>query len=135
METKLKILEFVQSVILRMSNNSFLLKGWTVTLIVGMFALASIDTDKHYFVIAYIPTIVFWFLDSYYLQLERKFRVLYNKKSEQSQSELSFDIVLPASSRNDKTCFWQSLFSPSEIGFYVPLIALVLLVSICSSAM
>lgn len=32
----------------------------------------------HTFFIALIPVLIFWFLDSYYLQQERKFRALYN---------------------------------------------------------
>ena len=41
MEKKLKHLEFIQNVILRMNNNSFLIKGWAITLISALFALAS----------------------------------------------------------------------------------------------
>lgn len=52
-----------------MAGNSFLLKGWAVTLIAGIFALSSNDTDKLYFLVAYIPILVFWALDSYYLCL------------------------------------------------------------------
>lgn len=55
MEQKMKHLELIQEVIKRMANNSFLLKGWTVTLVTGILALASKDTDKQYFWIAYIP--------------------------------------------------------------------------------
>lgn len=32
-----------------MASNSFALKGWTVTLVAGIFALASKDADKMYF--------------------------------------------------------------------------------------
>ena len=35
MENKIKYLEMIQSVINRMANNSFCLKGWTVTLVSG----------------------------------------------------------------------------------------------------
>lgn len=79
MEKKLKHLEMIQAVINRMANNSFMLKGWTVTLVAGIFALASKDADKMYFLIAYIPLIIFWGLDSYYLLQERLYRSLYDK--------------------------------------------------------
>ena len=36
LENKLKHLELVQGVVNRMSNNSFLLKGWAVTLVAGI---------------------------------------------------------------------------------------------------
>jgi len=36
-----------------MANNSFLLKGWSVTLVAALFALAAKDSDKKYIVVAY----------------------------------------------------------------------------------
>ena len=63
MEKKLKHLEMVQGVINRMANNSFMLKGWAVTLVAGIFALSGEATDKLYFLVAYIPIIVFWGLE------------------------------------------------------------------------
>ena len=73
MDKKLKHLELVQGVINRMANNSFMLKGWAVTLVAGIFALAGKDTDKLYFLAAYVPVLVFWGLDAYYLLQERLF--------------------------------------------------------------
>lgn len=67
MEEKMKHLEIIQGVINRMASNSFMLKGWAVTLVAGVLALAGNNTEKLYFIIAYIPIIVFWGLDSYYL--------------------------------------------------------------------
>ena len=64
----------IQNIISRMANNSFLLKGWTVTLVAGIFAISSKEADKIYFLIAYIPVFVFWGLDSYYLLQERLYR-------------------------------------------------------------
>ena len=63
--SKIRHLEMIQGVINRMAGNSFKLKGWAVTLVAGIFALASRDTDKLYFLIAYIPIVIFWGLDSY----------------------------------------------------------------------
>ena len=59
MENKLKHLEFIQGAILRMSNNSFALKGWTITIIAAMFALAAKDANKLFIILAYFPTIMF----------------------------------------------------------------------------
>ena len=79
MENKLKYLEFIQNIINRMSSNSFALKGWSVTLIAGIFALAAKDVNQVYFLIAYVPIVTFWGLDSYYLKEERIFRYLYDQ--------------------------------------------------------
>ena len=45
MENKIKHLEIIQGIINRMAGNSFALKGWAVTLIAGIFALANIGVQ------------------------------------------------------------------------------------------
>lgn len=78
MEDKNKHLEFAQGVINRMGQNSFLIKGWTVTLVSALFALSAKDSNQKFVIIAYFPTVVFWLLDSYYLYQERLFRKVYD---------------------------------------------------------
>ena len=73
-----KHLEFIQGAINRMAANSFLLKGWTITLVAALFALAAKDSNTNYVVIAILPAASFWGLDAYYLRQERLFRALYN---------------------------------------------------------
>ena len=46
MENKLKHLEMIQGIINRMASNSFALKGWSVTLVAGIFALSSKDANE-----------------------------------------------------------------------------------------
>ena len=75
-----------------MANNSFMLKGWAVTLISGIFILSEQDTDKMYFLIAYIPIIFFWGLDSYYLLQERLYRSLYDKVRQMEEDEIDFSL-------------------------------------------
>ena len=77
MENKINHLNMIQDVINRMASNSFALKGWSVMLIAGIFVLSGKDNDKLYFLVSYIPVIVFWGLDSYYLLQERLYRALY----------------------------------------------------------
>jgi len=77
---QLKHLEFIQAVIARMAGNSFLLKGWSVTLstaVIG-FAVAK-DSNLKFAVLALLPPALFLFLDAYYLHQERLFRGLHNR--------------------------------------------------------
>lgn len=121
-ENKLKYLDMVQGVINRMASNSFSLKGWSVTLVAGIFALANKDTNKMYFLVTYIPIIVFWFLDSYYLLQERLFRALYGKVRKLPENEIDFDMdITKKKFKSEKNTFFSSLFSVTEVGFYVPL--------------
>lgn len=75
---KEKHLEFTQGVINRMGQNSFLIKGWTVTLVSALFALSAKDSNQKFVIVAYFPTVIFWLLDSYYLYQERLFRRVYD---------------------------------------------------------
>ncbi len=115
-------LEMIQGIINRMGSNSFALKGWAVTLVAGIFALASNDTDKRYFLMVYIPIILFWFLDSYYLQLERKYIKLYNDVRVLKDKEFDFDMdISKVHSKNKDTEYLYCLFSKTELLFYLPL--------------
>jgi hypothetical protein len=78
MDKKLKHLELIQMVVTRLAGNSFLIKGWAVTLVSALFALAAKDANANYVVCAYFPAIMFWCLDSYFLRQERLFRKLYD---------------------------------------------------------
>ena len=79
MESKTKHLEMIQGVINRLSTNSFLLKGWSVVLVSALFALSAGDSNPAFIFLAYIPALVFWGLDGYFLWEERKFRKLYDR--------------------------------------------------------
>lgn len=122
MEKKIKHLEMIQGIINRMASNSFALKGWAVTLVAGIFALSSKDADKMYFLVAYIPIIVFWCLDAYYLLQERLFRSLYGKVRKLRESEIDFnmDTSLPEF-KVPQNNYLSCLTSKTELGFYFPL--------------
>lgn len=122
MDKKLKHLEMVQSVINRMANNSFMLKGWAVTLVAGIFALAGKDTDKLYFLVAYVPVIVFWGLDAYYLLQERLYRSLYDKVRQTEKDNIDFSLKATTEEfGGNKNCYCSCLLSTTELWFYLPL--------------
>jgi len=92
MDNKPKHLEFIQNVITRMNTNSFLIKGWTITLVAALFALAAKDSDKNFIIIGLFPTIIFWFLDAYYLRQERLYVCLYEKVTKMKEENVDFDM-------------------------------------------
>jgi hypothetical protein len=89
---KHKHLEFVQAAVNRMAGNLFLLKGWTVTLIAALFALAAKDSNKFYVLIAYFPLFIFWILDGYFLSQERRFRALYDYVRRLDEAAIDFSM-------------------------------------------
>lgn len=132
-QNKLKHLEMIQGIINRMASNSFALKGWAVTLVAGIFALASKDTDKIYFLITYIPIIIFWVLDSYYLLQERLFRSLYGKVRRLQENEIDFEMNIKSDEFKSKSnTFNACLCSITEAGFYIPLAAVSTIVILLS---
>ena len=120
-------LEMIQNIISRMANCSFLIKGWSLTIIAAVFGLAAKDSDIKFVIIAYIIIPCFWCLDGFYLSQERKYRALYDKvrKSEETQSDFSMDTRAFKEGRNSWFC---SIFSKTLNLFYIPLFLIVLII-------
>lgn len=75
---RIKHLEFVQTVIARHASNSFLIKGWTVTIAAALLGFA-IDKQRPALAAVAIGVVaVFYLLDAYYLRQERLFRCLWD---------------------------------------------------------
>ncbi len=76
-----KEIDLIQNVISRMANNSFLLKGWMVAIIVGVSVLTHdtlVTNDIKYFsLILVLPVLFFWYLDGFFLHKEKCYRKLY----------------------------------------------------------
>lgn len=77
-DEKRQHLEFIQNIITRMNTNSFQLKGLAITIVSALMAIYASNPKVIFIFIGIPPTILFWFLDSYYLQQERKFRGVYD---------------------------------------------------------
>ena len=66
-------LEMMQGVIQRMAENSRSCKVWCVTLVAATLVLVARTGEPQHALIALVPTLLFLFLDSYYLALERAY--------------------------------------------------------------
>ena len=91
-ETKIAHLQMIQAVITRMAGNSFMVKGWTVTLVTALFALAAADANRFFVYVAYLPAVMFWVLDAYFLRQERLFRKLYDHVREAKDGTVEFSM-------------------------------------------
>lgn len=127
MEKKIKHLEFIQNIINRMNSNSFLIKGWTITLISALFALAAKDANINYVLISYIVIPVFWMLDGFYISQERQYRDLYNEIALKSEDDIDFNLDASVYSKNDRT-WLAGIFSKTLIPFYGISIATTLII-------
>ena len=114
-DDEIKHIEMIESIIERMGQNSFSLKGWTMTLIVAICAFSAAGTERKFALIAIAPILAFWFLDAFYLQIERKYRELYNRAINHELPVFSMEIK---SIKVNKTNYFCCLISRTEILFY-----------------
>ena len=76
-----KEIDLIQSCITRMASNSFSMKGWHIGIISALIVFIFDTSLKQINImlgIILIVTFAFWYLDSYYLMLERKYRWKYS---------------------------------------------------------
>jgi hypothetical protein len=128
----IKHLEFYQSIISRMANNSASCKTWSITLTSALIVL-SIDKSNISIWISLIPILIFYFLDSFYLGLEREFRDSYNEflvklNTDAIEKKDIYKIVIKP--RNFWFHLWLSisnLFAYATFMFYAPIIAVIVI--------
>ena len=124
-ETRIRYLEAIQRVVDRLSNISFILKGWAVSLVAGLMALAASGSNQGFVLIAYIPIVVFWFLDAYFLMMERQYRELFKENIDLSQKLEQFTLKRE---KGNIVIYRKALFSITIFFTYATLIGATLIV-------
>ena len=137
-QTTLTHLEFIQSNISRMNQCSFMIKGWTITIISALLALFAASKGNGqtgntvYIFVAIVPTFIFWYLDSYYLQQERKFRGIYSAVITPSDSIVIEKLALPMHKfKGGKYAILNVMFSRTEAFLYLPVIIGLVIAGFC----
>ena len=139
-------LQMMQENIARMASNSANCKSWMVTLVAAFCAIGcSIDALNGWIIIAIIPVIVFWYLDSLYLNLERKMRnrqlyFILKMKNKHGTVEYKNAIynfapmpITTLSEEQKKNGYVKTsdrAFSKSILPFYIWMIAAIIIISI-----
>jgi hypothetical protein len=130
MANKSDHLKMIQDVVTRLAKNSFALKGWSVTIVSGLLALSTAVADRiAVMIIAIVPLLIFWILDGYYLDQERRFRILYDEVRPREEAEINF-LMGPTGA----TAGWlAAMFSRTILTFYAALlivtVAMIVLLS------
>ncbi len=122
---KEKHLELIETIISRMANCSFLIKGWTLTIVAAVFGLAAKDSDIKFVIIAYVIIPCFWFLDAFYLSKERQYRSLYDNVRNNTDTDFSMNT---SEFNKGKNTWINSIFSKTLNLFYIPLICIILVI-------
>ncbi|MDG5490591.1 hypothetical protein [Psychroserpens sp. SPM9] len=130
-----KELDLIQSVIGRMANNSFLIKGWTMTLMSALIAfgkdsILSNINGIYYLLIMIGVLIPFWWLDSYYLRQERVFRKLYEVviADPKAKDRTRFNLDPESTEGFIEEKLFSVMFSGSIRWFYIPFALVLILV-------
>lgn len=131
-----KHLEFIQSVIARMNQNSSNIKTCYITTLSAFFGISKIGLIKDVTIIIFILilSLVFCIMDSYYLYLERGFRHLYEIVANLKQDvkpKGDFGMTIP---QEDRACkrLWEAFCSRTEIFFYLGIfVALSVVLVLC----
>ena len=129
MNNKRAHLEMIQNIINRLSQGSFLLKGWSVLLISALFALAAGGAQPFFVYIAYFPAVAFWILDGYFLWQERLFRALFDYVRGLSENEVDFS--MDTSVVRGQVDPWRDVvFSKTLVIFHGTLMASIVMVTL-----
>lgn len=124
-ERRIAHLSFIQGVVNRMGTNSFLLKGWSVTLVAAIFVLSAKDSDHKFVLLAYFPIFMFWVLDAYFLHQEKLFRKLYAAVASNKvhSDEFTLDTMIVKDDVPNMSCVF---FSKTLVFFHGSIVAIVI---------
>jgi len=133
-ESKIKHLEFIQNSITRMNTNSFQIKGMEVTIAATFLAIFASTSNVVFIFLGIVPTLLFWFLDSYYLLQERKFRGVYDDviglKNRIEVRPFDMPIWEYTKKKDIKFSFWKVFLSPTVYWLYFSIIFLLVVIGL-----
>jgi hypothetical protein len=122
----------LQGIINRMAANSSGCKTWCIALVSAVIVIIADKSNPDFVWISVFPVILFLFLDAYYLDLERRFRNIYNgfiKKLHAGEAELEdVFIVEPETDRRTAVRGVFSAVASTSIWPFYGLLALMLVV-------
>lgn len=129
----IKEIDLIQGCINRMAQNSFMIKGWCITIVTALIAF--LDKNINAFVLGFIfiiPILAFWYLDSFFLLTERLYRRKYDWiiQNRLESDDKIFDLNPNTFKDKKKDKEIKIMFSKTLRCFYLMLLGTVLLVTI-----
>lgn len=125
-----KHMDYVQAVITRLANNSFLMKGWALTVAIAVLGYATANLDWRVALLGLLPPVCFWYLDSYFLHRERLFRLLFADVRVGNLGDFSMDYK--GYDRKGKRR--EAFLSETLLYFYLPILVaavVIIILAIC----
>jgi hypothetical protein len=129
-----KEIDLIQEVIKRMANNSFLIKGWYITITSASLLVTRADLNSHFAIplwVVLIAPVLFWFMDAYYLGQEALFRKLYQwviQERPKGNETFRYDLNAPKRFGGRFKATVRAAVSPTLLIFYVlPIIVMAII--------
>ncbi|MFT4213353.1 MAG: hypothetical protein QM622_01050 [Microbacterium sp.] len=119
-------MDYVQAIIARLANNSFIMKGWALTLTSALLGFAATRSDALLAFLALAAVLAFWFLDAYFLRQERAFRLMFSDVAAKKVTGFNLNPATYAK----RVKWWPTLRSVSLGVFYGALLTLSLSLAI-----
>ena len=129
-------ISLLQGNIDRMASNSANAKTWLVSLATAIAALHFSMNANSVIWVAVVLVVLFFFLDSYYLSIERKFLVLRlefvkrcKEGSDAGRAELLYNFNV-AEVKDKRTSLWYAMGAVSTFPFYLVMFLITLAISL-----
>lgn len=124
-----KEIDLIQNCINRMANNSFLLKGWAISLIAVVLALTE-DRGNPLFLfgVVLIPLFCFWYLDGFFLQAEKRYRKMYDwvlEQRKQGNDEFQYNLDPKRFKDEVESLFCTMLSETLRVYYGVPILVVI----------
>lgn len=143
-DKKITYLQMIQGTIDRMSTASAIFKGFSATIVTGVSVITFSNVNNWILIMSFVPLLIFWILDIYYLRLERRYRFLY-ERVRTSEGEPDFVLTPPeintiksfGKEAAEKVSIGSCMKSPSIALFYIPMVVICVIVVIlkCSGCL
>lgn len=127
-----KEIDLVQACITRMAQNSFMIKGWFVSIYAVILALLPEKINLYLLCITLmVVNLIFWYLDGFFLKTEKTYRKIYDwilQERPKNNRELMYQLT--PNKFNGKIgeveSIWRVMWSQTLRWFYlIPLIIII----------
>lgn len=126
-EKQAQHLQMIQEPISRLSTTAAIFKGFSATIVAGISMISYFNINHLVLGLSFIPILLFAIIDIYYLQIEKKYRHLYNM-IRTGERDADFSMDLPKADKVAKTRIADCIKSPSIWLFYPALIIILAIV-------
>ena len=125
-----KELDLIQDCISRMARNSFMLKGWAITVVVITWAIIGTENwGSLSILLLLVPTIMFWSLDAFFLLTEKRYRKLYewviSERLEKKSNAYLYNLN-PLRFKEAAGPGWKCFLSKTLLPFYGALVLIII---------